>query len=110
MRAFVKVPQAWAAIFAAITIATVMACGAAAAPNGDSTLAQALQRGGLVLAIRHAATDHSMEDQPRVVLSDCRTQRNLSGEGRAQARTIRRGVRQAPTSDRHRARERLLPH
>jgi phosphohistidine phosphatase SixA len=93
MRAFVKVPQAWAAaILAAITIATVMACGAGAAPNGDPTLARALQRGGLVLAIRHAATDDSMEDQPRVVLSDCRTQRNLSGEGRAEARTIRRGV------------------
>jgi phosphohistidine phosphatase SixA len=52
-----------------------------------------MQRGGLVLVLRHAATDFSKPDQDRVVLSDCRTQRNLDAQGRADARTIGRGVR-----------------
>jgi broad specificity phosphatase PhoE len=46
-----------------------------------------------VLVFRHAATDFSKPDQDPVVLSDCRTQRNLSGQGRADARAIGRGVR-----------------
>jgi phosphohistidine phosphatase SixA len=52
-----------------------------------------MQRGGLVLVLRHAATDFSKPDQDRVVLSDCRTQRNLDAQGRADSRTIGRGVR-----------------
>lgn len=52
-----------------------------------------MQRGGLVLVIRHAATDLSKPDHDRVVLSDCRTQRNLNAQGRADARTIGRGAR-----------------
>lgn len=46
-----------------------------------------------MLAIRHAATNWSKADQDPVVLSDCRTQRNLSAQGRADARGIGRGVR-----------------
>ena len=61
--------------------------------DADPALASAMQRGGLVLVFRHAATDFSMPDQDRVVLSDCRTQRNLNAQGRADARTIGRGVR-----------------
>jgi broad specificity phosphatase PhoE len=52
-----------------------------------------MQRGGLVLVRRHAATDFSKPDRDRVVLSDCRPQRNLNAQGRADARTIGRGVR-----------------
>ena len=63
------------------------------ARGADPGLARELQRGGLVLAIRHAATDFSKPDQDPVVLMDCRTQRNLSVQGRADARTIGRGVR-----------------
>mgnify|MGYP003393311411 CR=1 FL=1 len=39
------------------------------------------------------ATDWSKADQDPVVLSDCRTQRNLSAQGRADARGIGRGAR-----------------
>jgi phosphohistidine phosphatase SixA len=67
--------------------------GAGAAPDDDAALVRAMQRGGLVLVLRHAATDFSKPDQDPVVLSDCRTQRNLSAHGRADARTIGRGVR-----------------
>ena len=46
-----------------------------------------------MLVFRHAATDFSKPDQDPVDLSDCRTQRNLSNQGRADARAIGRGAR-----------------
>jgi broad specificity phosphatase PhoE len=74
-------------------ILAAIAGSAGAAPDADPALARALQQGGLVLAMRHAATDFSKPDQDSVDLADCRTQRNLSAQGRADARTIGRGVR-----------------
>jgi phosphohistidine phosphatase SixA len=56
-------------------------------------LTRALQAGGLVLVLRHAATDFSKPDEDPVDLTDCATQRNLSQQGRADARAIGRGVR-----------------
>jgi hypothetical protein len=47
-----------------------------------------MQRGGLVLVLRHAATDFSKPDQDPVVLANCSTQRNLNAQSRADARTI----------------------
>jgi phosphohistidine phosphatase SixA len=77
-----------------VAIAALAAAGlAGSATSADPALARELQRGGLVLAIRHAATDSSKPDQDPIVLSDCRTQRNLSAQGRADARTIGRGAR-----------------
>ena len=67
--------------------------GARAAPASDPALANALERGGLVLVLRHTATDFSKPDQDPVDLRDCRTQRNLSPQGRTEARAIGRGVR-----------------
>jgi phosphohistidine phosphatase SixA len=78
---------------AAIVAATATSLVAGSARGADPALARELQRGGFVLAIRHAATDFSKPDQDPIVLSDCRTQRNLSAQGRADARTIGRGVR-----------------
>ena len=46
---------------------------AAASPLGDQ-----LRRGGVMLVIRHAATDQSKQDEDPVDLKDCGTQRNLS--------------------------------
>jgi phosphohistidine phosphatase SixA len=40
-----------------------------------------------VLVIRHAATEPGVGDPPGYVLGRCETQRNLSAEGRVQART-----------------------
>jgi phosphohistidine phosphatase SixA len=77
----------------AVTVAVTATAGASAAPEAEPGLARAMQRGGLVLVLRHAATDMSKPDQDPVVLSDCRTQRNLNATGRADARTIGRGVR-----------------
>ena len=82
-----------ASLVAVVGAAALTSGGAGAAPDADPALARAMQRGGLVLVLRHAATDFSKPDQDPVVLSDCRTQRNLNAQGRADARTIGRGVR-----------------
>jgi phosphohistidine phosphatase SixA len=85
------VRRALAASAAGLAIA--VGASARGAPAAEPELASAMQRGGLVLVLRHAATDFSKPDQDPVVLSDCRTQRNLNAQGRADARTIGRGVR-----------------
>jgi phosphohistidine phosphatase SixA len=54
-------------------------------------LANALREGGVVLVMRHAMTENATDREE--VLGDCTTQRNLSGEGREQARRIGRDVK-----------------
>ncbi len=46
-----------------------------------------LREGGVVIAFRHAPAPGTF-DPPNFTLGDCRTQRNLNDEGRAQARRI----------------------
>lgn len=79
-------------VVAAVVVAAASG-SAGASSTADPALARALQRGGLVLVLRHAATDFSMPDRDPVVLSNCRTQRNLNAQGRADARAIGRGAR-----------------
>ena len=78
-----------AAVVAALAL-TLTAGGSTAA---DPSLVSSLRAGGLVLAFRHAATDFSKPDQDPVDLARCATQRNLSAQGRAEARAIGRAVR-----------------
>jgi broad specificity phosphatase PhoE len=47
-----------------------------------------LRRGGLVLLMRHAATEPGSGDPPGFRLDDCSTQRNLSAAGREDARRV----------------------
>ena len=61
--------------------------------GGDGLLAQ-LRDGGAIIVIRHAATDRSEPDDAQVDLDDCSTQRNLTDEGRADARTIGEAFRE----------------
>jgi broad specificity phosphatase PhoE len=56
----------------------------------DRELARALERGGVVLVMRHAKTENTTDREEKI--GDCTTQRNLSGEGREQARQIGRDV------------------
>jgi hypothetical protein len=57
-------------------------------PGLASELAwQALREGGTVAVLRHAHAPGT-GDPPEFRLSDCSTQRNLSSEGREQARQI----------------------
>ncbi len=60
------------------------------AATDNTAIAQAAQRlraGGCVVAFRHALAPGTF-DPPQFKLGDCSTQRNLSEEGRAQARRI----------------------
>ena len=61
-------------------------------PANAAQLAAALRQGGLVLFVRHAATDTAHDDAARIVIEDCSTQRNLSPLGRAQAEGIAHAI------------------
>jgi broad specificity phosphatase PhoE len=56
--------------------------------KADEALWRALQQGGHVLFVRHALTTPGFGDPPGFRLEDCSTQRNLSEEGRTQARRM----------------------
>jgi len=77
--------------FAVVSIVAALALPSAQA--AESPLADQLRRGGVILVIRHAATDQSKPDQNPVDLNDCSTQRNLSAQGRREAKLIGQGVR-----------------
>lgn len=64
--------------------------GAPAALGGAATagLEDALRRGGCALLLRHARTVSGVGDPPGFRLGDCATQRNLSEDGREQARAL----------------------
>ena len=55
---------------------------------GPLELVERLRDGGLVVYLRHAATDRSKDDAGVIELDDCSTQRNLNADGREQSRTI----------------------
>jgi phosphohistidine phosphatase SixA len=80
---------------AAIALAAAPALQAAtpaplqADANADDEFTRLLRAGGVVLALRHAVAPGTF-DPPGFRLGDCATQRNLSDEGRAQARRIGR--------------------
>jgi Histidine phosphatase superfamily (branch 1) len=54
----------------------------------DSDETRILRAGACVVMLRHAQTDPGVGDPPDFDIAQCRTQRNLSEEGRAQARRI----------------------
>lgn len=54
----------------------------------DAALWQVLAKGGQVLMIRHGLTTPGVGDPPGFRLEDCATQRNLSEEGRSEARRL----------------------
>ena len=59
----------------------------------DESAWNRLRKGGVVVLMRHAATEPGLGDPAGFVLDDCRTQRNLSEEGRAHARRIAERLR-----------------
>lgn len=62
----------------------------------DRSILPVLQKGGVVLYMRHGATDGSRPDRaPRVDLNDCTTQRVLTDEGRKVAVDVGRALARA---------------
>lgn len=55
-------------------------------------LVKLLADGGLILFVRHTATDHSQSDQDVSDLSRCDMQRNLSQQGKDEAELIRAAI------------------
>jgi phosphohistidine phosphatase SixA len=80
-----------------LLVLLVAGCGGAETPSDTQLdavqLVEALQGGGYVVYLRHAATDPSEEDAGVVEVDDCSTQRNLTAAGRKQARVIGRSFR-----------------
>ena len=70
--------------FLAAFLTCPVALRAQAQATADAAAVHLLRQGGVVVAMRHALAPGTF-DPPEFKLGDCRTQRNLSDEGRAQA-------------------------
>ena len=82
----------------ALALAGLAVPAAARADAPEVPLAEAARRlaaGGYVLMVRHAQTVAGVGDPAGFRLGDCATQRNLSEEGRAQARRLGEALRAA---------------
>ena len=92
----------------ALALAALGACVATTATAADPSVARettvehvlprpaliaALRAGGHVIYVRHGATEHGQVDADRLDFENCDTQRNLSPQGREQARDIGAGFR-----------------
>ena len=60
----------------------------AAAAEPDAKLLAELRQGGYVLFLRHTSTDFSQNDSRMTSFEDCASQRNLTDQGRAEARAL----------------------
>jgi phosphohistidine phosphatase SixA len=96
--------KAWRALLLALLVALAVAIpGLACGDSGDGgpptplsdgraeALVKQLRSRGHVLLLRHAATDNAVDTTADFM--DCSRQRNLSSEGRRQARAIGRALR-----------------
>jgi len=67
--------------------AALLWAGSAAA-SADAQLWEKLQSGGYVVLLRHGVTEPGVGDPPGFKLSDCRTERKLNAEGRAESKRL----------------------
>jgi phosphohistidine phosphatase SixA len=66
----------------------ILLFASAAAAEPDAKLLAELRKGGYVLFLRHTSTDFSQDDSRMTSFQDCATQRNLTDQGRAEARAL----------------------
>ncbi len=83
------------AVVASISFFTAFAVAAPAARADDKDLAQALRAGGLVLVVRHGATDPDKADADPLNFDNLAAQRNLNAQGKALAKAFGDALRQA---------------
>lgn len=76
------------------TLAFLAALLVASSAHADEALWKLVQQGGQVLFIRHASTVPGVGDPPGFRIGDCSTQRNLSEDGRAEARGLGEALRE----------------
>jgi phosphohistidine phosphatase SixA len=62
--------------------------------RADEPMWNLLQQGGQVVLLRHALTDPGVGDPPEFRLGACATQRNLSEQGRSDARRLGEALRE----------------
>jgi histidine phosphatase superfamily protein (branch 1) len=63
-------------------------------PLAGRALVTALRAGGYVLYLRHTSTDFGENDERMTDYADCKSQRNLTDAGRAEARSIGTALRE----------------
>jgi phosphohistidine phosphatase SixA len=83
------------AVVASIGLFAAFAVAAPAARADDKDIAQALRAGGLVLVVRHGATDPDKADTDPLNFDNIAAQRNLNDKGKALAKAFGDAVRQA---------------
>jgi hypothetical protein len=66
---------------------------AGATSLGGRELLTALRGGGFILYFRHADTDHRQTDARTGDVEDCQSQRNLTDQGREDARAVGQAIR-----------------
>jgi phosphohistidine phosphatase SixA len=76
------------AVVTALALTSASLLAAVPAEAVDEALWTLLKGGGQVVLVRHAATDMSQRDAVGAPLSDCARQRNLTDDGREDARLI----------------------
>ena len=76
-----------------LAVLVLAALGVAGTAAADDRLWTLLKGGGQVIMIRHAITTPGVGDPPAMRLDDCRTQRNLTDQGRADARRVGAALR-----------------
>src|SRR3954453_6615809 len=67
----------------------------ASAADDEAQLLALIKSGGQVVLMRHTTTPPGVGDPPGMTLDDCATQRNLTNEGRQEARAIGERLRAA---------------
>lgn len=74
-------------------LAALLLAAVSLAAQADEALWKLVREGGQVLFIRHATTTPGVGDPPGFRLDDCKTQRNLSDDGRAEAKRLGEALR-----------------
>src|SRR5450631_1969530 len=84
--------------FLVICSAALLAFPACAAESPPATLSgpallTALRAGGLIIYFRHTSTDFGQNDDQMTGYEDCARQRNLTDQGRAEAKRIGESIK-----------------
>ncbi len=74
-------------------LAVLLLAAASAGAQADESVWALLRAGGQVVLVRHALTDPGVGDPDGMRLDDCKTQRNLSDEGRRDAERLGAALR-----------------